>query len=434
MSPAANASSSTPVLPPPSLMPHDARPDGDPASDKDDGKVECLICHQRYRSLAAHLHSHGVAAEEYRSRFPDALIHGPGARGGRPRKMAAGAVQASPKRDVLVTVAPSECSPSNQSDEGRVAESADGVALEQESTQGLGAETAGMAGQPLTNPGDEGPVSRPSATGLDVFEDPPRIRLSGIKELESDAIFQWTSDLVAGWKNRHDVSRERHAVLYRFVWHALYGDPDGFRLICKARVKAPKHPYQLPVRHFFSMLAKTVKAEIEGEMAKAGCDADTARKLAAEAMVKEVNVKSLTDYSVRIIRWAGEHRGEHADEWGVCPDAFGTWFDSQGGATAIRAAHDEKYASRRNGPTEADEEALAKAKGASSGEVTDSTESGEDAGCEPVVRRHGEQVYLVLPRLLLVRLRRALEGALDNEGAKLRNMISQALDGDSCDV
>lgn len=315
-----------------------------------------------------------------------------------------------------------------------VGKGADGLAEEPEPTQGIAVETAGTAGQPLANSVEQGPVSRPSVASVDAFEDPPRIKLSGIKELEMDALTQWASDLVAGWKNRHDVSRERHTLLYRFVWHALHADPDGFRLICKARVKAPKHQYQLPVRHFFTVLAKSVKAEIEGEMAKAGCDADTARKLAAEAMAKEVNVKSLTDYSVRIIRWAGEHRGEHADERGVCPDAFGAWFDSQGGATAIRAAHDEKYASRRNGPTEADEDALAKAKGASSGEVTDSTESGEDAGCEPVVRRDGEQVYLVLPRLLLVRLRRALDGASDNEGAKLRDMISQALEGDTCDV
>lgn len=386
----------------------------------DHGMVECQICHEQYRSLGAHLRSHGVTVEEYRRYHPDVPIHGPGARGGRPRKMAAAALL--------------DGSPSDQEDDGEVGKGADGAAEESEPTHGIAVETAGIAGRPLANSVEQGPVSRPSVGSLDAFEDPPRVKLSGIKELEMDALAQWASDLVAGWKNRHDVSRERHTLLYRFVWHALHADPDGFRLICKARVKAPKHQYQLPVRHFFTVLAKSVKAEIEREMAEAGCDADTAKKLAAEAVVKEVNVKSLTDYSVRIIRWAGEHRGEHADERGVCPDAFGAWFDSQGGATAIRAAHDEKYASRRNGPTEADEEALAKAKGASSGEVTDSTESGEDAGCEPVVRRDGEQVYLVLPRLLLVRLRRALEGALDNEVAKLRDMISQALGVDTFNV
>lgn len=52
----------------------------------DDGKVTCLICSQRFRSLAVHLRSHDMTAEEYRRGHPDALIHGPGARGGRPRK------------------------------------------------------------------------------------------------------------------------------------------------------------------------------------------------------------------------------------------------------------------------------------------------------------------------------------------------------------
>lgn len=62
---------------------------GEPVSiSAGDGKVECLICHARYKSLSAHLRLHGWNQRDYRQRFPGAPIHVPGAQGGRPRKVA----------------------------------------------------------------------------------------------------------------------------------------------------------------------------------------------------------------------------------------------------------------------------------------------------------------------------------------------------------
>lgn len=388
-----------------------------------DGKIECRVCHGRYRSLGAHLHAHGWTVEQYRWKYPEAPIHGPGARGGRPRK------RKSEPQEIIRRADGVPCGPKARRQRRSV--QVNDLQFNGDSNDVKGIKSAPDRGAEDGQPTDtrpEGPVSRPSATDLDGFEDPPRPKMLEIKELESDALVQWTSDVVGGWKSRHEVSRDRHALLYRFVWHALHADPDGFKLICKARVKAPKHPYQLPVRHFFTVLARSVKAEIESAMVNAGRPADTARKRAAEAVAKEVNIKSLTDYSVRIIRWAGEYRGDHADDRGVRPDAFGLWFDSQGCATTIRAAHDEKYASRKDGPTDADMDALAKAKGATSGGDTGGTVPGEEGSPKPVVRRDGDRIHLVLPRLLMLRLRRALDGASDTEVAGLRDMISEALD------
>lgn len=168
---------------------------------------------------------------------------------------------------------------------------------------------------------------------LDVFEeDGFRRNTPSIIDLLAKGVEVWAAHEVDQWKSRHEMAREKYAVLYAFVFHAAHSDPEGFRQICRAKVKADtKNPYLLPVKHFFIMVDRSAKALIQSELGHNG------DKLISTVM-KEVGKKSNRDLAARIVRWAGE-----CAERPVEPENFEAWFDERGGVTAIVAAHNENF-------------------------------------------------------------------------------------------